>query len=117
MPEGLDWAAGKVRAKRTPSELHISSDEAKWFYWLRVEPLGDLSIGLAVAERDGYVLRLTTENLRQVSVNLAELAATEVVRCRLDGEAAEDAVTADEGGVVTIMAPDGGRHEWLLTLE
>ena len=114
LSEGLDWAAGQVRSDSAPIGLHISTDEAKWYSWLHVEPAGDLAIGEVIAKRDGYLLRLTGQNIARFSVEMEALRAKGVVRIRLDGADGQVTVT---NGIASVESADAGHHEWTLTLE
>ncbi len=116
-PEGLDWAATKTRPARPPSELHIATDEAKWYFWLLVEPSAPLTIGHAVAKVDGDVVKVTTADVGRVAVILATRNLDGAPRVTLDGEPAPGGTWTVQDDVVTLTPGGAETHEWTLTCE
>lgn len=113
MAEGLDWASEQRRSATPPRELHIVTDEAKWYFWLFAAPTERLTLGRVTARLDGTKLMLETQAVSDVALDLRVLgraAPTEVV---LDGRPVAGAFTVD-GDTLTLAPPDSERHTWEL---
>lgn len=101
---GAQWLAEQLRPSGPPIRQRIVTDEAKWYYWLYVEPAGPLTLGHCDAEYHPALpatadappqaarLRLQVEGCREVRVRGGDLglgAPASVLRAGVAAAAAE----------------------------
>lgn len=85
LPEqGFAWLSRQIKPATQPTEQHLATDEAKWFFWLYLEPSSPLTLARCEAVlEDDSVLRVTMEACATARIRLAGLnlpAPTAVLR-------------------------------------
>ncbi len=108
--DGLDWAAEQQRSHDPPREVHVVTDETKWYFWVFADPSAPLEVGRVAASGGPGPLALKVENLARVGVDLSKLERPFPSSLECDGRpVASDAVDRD-GGKLMLALGDGGRH-------
>lgn len=109
VPEGLDWAGGQRRPAEPPQEMHLVTDEAKWYHWVFAEPARPLELGRVIAKADTGAIALDLEGLACVGANFGVLRLTEPSNIECDGRPVR-AVVDEAGGTLLLTLPDPGPH-------
>lgn len=70
----FDWLSQHVRSDDTPTELHLVTDESKWYYWARLEIAEPLQLGTADIVLADDVLSVVTGNLAALRLDMEKLS-------------------------------------------
>ncbi len=69
----LDWLSQHVRSGDPPAELHLVTDESKWYYWAYLRVAEPLRLGTADIVLADDVLSVSTRNLAALMLDLEKL--------------------------------------------
>ncbi len=107
--EGLDWAEEQRRPAEPPSELHLVTDEAKWYYWVFAEPARPLELGRVSAKMGSGPIALNTEGLARVGLNVRALRRAMPSTIDCDGQPVGVQVS-EATDTLLLVLPDPGPH-------